>query len=153
MSSHPCEDPIEDLAPCQGRPAPPFLPGVIIRSEEGAGAGLVLLDPEAVGSFPERLRMFSFESRVSRSQVGEPAHYLGRHGGRETLAANQGFEAIKLLNMGEVTSEGFHRAGRSKFPSGGPNQPQGNSNRSARSPGVIVIKEQELTRPTGHGAN
>lgn len=77
---------------------------------------------------------------------------LNDTGGRATFATTQGCDASNPITMEGVTSEVFQRAGRSRHPSGGPNHPQGNSNRSPRSSGVMVTRDQVLTKSTDQGA-
>ena len=69
-----------------------------------------------------------------------------------TRASTQGSAASNLWIIGGFTNDLFHLGGRPRFPSGGPNQPQGRSSWSTKSVEDIVTMHHELTRSTGQGA-
>ena len=85
MSHHPLEDSVKNFPPRQSRSAPPFLPSIVVRSQEGAGTSLVFRNPETVGGLLERLGMFILELGIRPSKVGEPAFQSERHWGKSDL--------------------------------------------------------------------
>ena len=152
VSSHPCEDPIEDLTPCQGRPASSFLPGVVIRSEEGSGSGLFLRDQEAVSSLPKRLSVLLVECCVSIRQLAEPADQLERHRRKLDTVRYPRFSGQQRSHHGSSDQSRLPFGRTIDVTTRGPTQPQGNSRASIRSLGDMVTITHEFIKPTGHGA-